>query len=227
MNSKNNKTTKIIVENNDMNTNKKETFSYSIYNKSNFEKFKKLDADLNVKSVDKIDLPSEFSKETCEFIDLFRRKTANETNEWNFYIDYETNEIIHCLHGSATSVKGNIHSGLMKNKKILSIHNHPPKTYSAPSPSNFEILDNEFENYEIICAEEEFWIIKAKGKFNEQTTEHIKTKIKDIFFKCDNGIYSNASENKIYDSNKEYSKQLPKFINNLKSNISLIKKEYK
>lgn len=227
MNTKNNKTTKTIRKNDNMNETKKEAFSHSIYNKENFESFKKLKINTTAKSINRNDLPSELSDETCEFIDIFHRKTVDESIEWNFYIDYETNEIIHCLKGENTKVKEYINSGLMKNRKIMTIHNHPKGTYSAPSATNFEILDHEFEDYEIICAEEEYWILKAKGKINEQTIDHIKTKIQDLFFKCDNGIYNNYCKNEIYNPNKEYSKQLPKFINNLKSNISLIKKEYK
>ena len=114
---------------------------------------------------------------------MFRRKTINEKTEWEFYIDYENNEIIHCLHGKATNVGGWIHSQLMKNKKILTIHNHIKGTYSAPSCENFEILEHEFEDYEIICAEKEFWILEAKGKFNEEWIWDVKREIYEIFKK--------------------------------------------
>ena len=79
MNTKNNKTTKTIRKNDNMNETKKEAFSYSIYNKENFESFKKLKVDTTAKSINRNDLPSELSDETCEFIELFRRKTANES----------------------------------------------------------------------------------------------------------------------------------------------------
>ncbi len=158
--------------------------SYSVYNKNNFKKFCGLKEDKTTKALLKNDLPSEFDAELCEFINLFRRKTANEQKEWEFYIDYENNEIIHCLHGNSTKVKDWIHSGLMKNKKIFSIHNHIKGTYSAPSWKNFEILDHEFEDYEIICAEKEYWILEAKGHFDEKCIKKMKRKIKKIFFKC-------------------------------------------
>lgn len=107
-----------------------------------------------MKTTDKNDLSPELSgDETSEYIELFHRKTVNESIEWNFYIDYETNEIIHCFKSNATNVKRNIHLGLMKNRKTLSIHNHPSGTYSAPSATNFKILYYEFENYEIVCSE--------------------------------------------------------------------------
>ena len=111
--------------------------------------------------------------------------TVNENTEWNFYIDYENNEIIHCLHGKATNVRDWIHSGLMKNRKILSIHNNPNGTYSAPSPQNFEILKHEFENYEVICGAGEYWILEAKGRYSKSCLKKIRRKIKKIFYKCE------------------------------------------
>lgn len=214
-------------KNEKLNKNNKEEppFSRSIYNKDNFEEFCGLEIDWNIKSVNRNDLPSELSDETCNFIDLFRRKTATEKTEWEFYIDYVNNEIIHCLHGKETTVKDWIHSGLMENRNILSIHNHPKGTYSAPSAKNFEILCHPFENYEIICAENEYWILEAKGQYTQKCIKTIRRKIKRIFFKCDIGNY-NPKKTETYDSNKEYSKKLTKYINNLKNNLKLSKKEY-
>lgn len=215
-------------KNKKINKNKEEKFSFSrsVYNKDNFKEFCKLEIDCNLKSVHKNDLPHEISDETCEFIDIFRRKTANEKTEWEFYIDYENNEIIHCLHGKETNVKDWIHSGLMENRKILSIHNHPKGTYSAPSAKNFEILDHEFEDYEIICAEKEFWILKAKGSFDAEWICDVKKEIYRIFKKCDNLEGVPTEKIPFTDSNKLYENELKIFINNLKSNISLTKKEY-
>ena len=203
----------------------KQQFGEPIYNKDNYRKFCELEVDWEIKSIDSADLPAEFSEETCEFLDLFRRKTVNENTEWNFYIDYENNEIIHCLHGQATTVKDRINVGLMQDRKILTIHNHPKGTYSAPSPNNFEILEHEFENFEIICAENEFWILESKGEYDKEFIEELKTKIENLFYKCDHGIYDTK---KIpYDANIEYNTRLAKYINNLKTNINLIKMEYR
>ena len=199
---------------------KKETLplSNSLYNKDNFKEFCRLKTDWKIKSVDKSDLPEDISEETKEFIDIFRRKTAKEKTEWNFFIDYENNEIIHCLHGGETNVKNRIHYALMQNRKILSIHNHPSGTYSAPSATNFEILNHEFEDYEIICSEEEFWILESKSQFTKNYIEKIKINIEVIF--------QNIQE-KSNNPNKTYSKTLPEYINSLKNNIKLIRKEYR
>lgn len=137
--------------------------------------------DESIKSIDAKDLPPELSDETCEFISEFRRKTVNEENEWNIYLDYDKNEVIHCFKGNKTNVKGMINTGLMGNRKILSIHNHPKGTYSAPSAANFEILENEFQDYEIICAQEEYWILESKEKYSKLFVEKFKTKIEIIF----------------------------------------------
>lgn len=217
MNTKNNKTTKTIGKNNNMNATKKGAFSYSIYNKENFESFKKLKVDTTAKSIDRKDLPQELSDETCEFIELFRRKTENESIEWNFYIDYEKNEIIHCILGSSNQSLGWINTEEMKNRKILSIHNHPKNTYSAPSAANFEILEYEFEDYEIICSQEEFWILKAIRKY--EIREKIHKDISIIF----ESIKNSNSKNK----NNIYSEIVINYINNLNQKIVLTRKEYR
>lgn len=205
---------------------KNKAFSYSVYNKSNFRTFCELKEIKTAKIIRINDLPSEFNEDLCNFINLFRRKTINEQTEWEFYIDYENNEIIHCLHGKETNVNDWIHSGLMKNKKILSIHNHLQGTYSAPSAENFEVLKHEIEDYEIICATNEFWILEAKGQYSKYCIKKIRKKIRKIFFKWDIENY-NPNKCETYDSNEEYSKNLTKYINNLKNNIKLSKKEYR
>lgn len=191
----------------------------SIYNKNNYNEFLRLDIDWNVKSIDKNDLPKDLPKETCDFINLFRRKTVHEKKEWNIYMDYETGEIIHCFIGKGDSVTGMINKTLLTNKKILTIHNHPKGTYSAPSATNFEILKNNFEDYEIICSYREYWILESKEKIDSIKITKIKQEINNIFDECNNL----KQRNKI----KKYDEELINFINNLKLNILLTKKEYR
>ena len=210
------KNQKSIVESSSKNKKpEKEALSYSVYNKNNFKKFCGLKEDKTAKALLKKDLPSEFDAELCEFINLFRQKTINEKKEWEFYIDYENNEIIHCLNGKSTEVSDWIHTGLMKDRNICSIHNHIKGTYYAPSPENFEILDHEFEKYEIICAEEEYWILEAKGKYKPKLVKDMKKEIKTEFNKCHYGFYRKTNSKEIYDSNNEYSKRLAELLNNL------------
>ena len=200
--------------------NKKEEtlpLSDSRYNKDNFREFCRLKTDWDIKSVVKNDLPDDISDETRDFIDIFRRKTAAETKEWNFFIDYENNEIIHCFNGNKSNVIGYIDRGYMADKKILSIHNHPPGTYSAPSPANFEILDNEFEDYEIICAVDEFWILEAKGYYSNRKT--IQKELHYIFSMIE--LFGTPNKN------RKYSENLINYINDLNQTIILTKKEYR
>ena len=205
---------------------KNKSFKKSIYNKYNFKKFCELKEEKTTRRICKNDLPPEFDEELCDFINLFFRKTINVKNEWEFYIDYENNEIIHCLRGKSTIVSGFINSELMKNKKILSIHNHIKGTYSAPSCENFEILDHEFEDYEIICSENEYWILKAKGKFPDKWTHDVKKEILEIFNNCETIVGLSNEKISLEELNKLYGNELEIFINNLKSNITLTKKEY-
>ena len=209
-------------ENKEMAENKDEIpFKTSVYNQNNFKDFCELETDWNIKSIDRNDLPKELSEKTCTFIDIFRRKTANEKTEWNFYIDYENDEIIHCLHGTKTSVKEWINSGLMENRKIITIHNHPSKTYSAPSAKNFEILEHSFEDYEIICSKKEYWILKAKETYDEMFQKEFKKEIEAIFNYCDS-----FRKMKHIDTDKMYSERLTKYIYSEHTDISLIRKEY-
>ena len=204
-----------------------EPFKTSIYNKYNFKKFCELKEEKTTRRICKNDLPPEFDEKLCDFINLFMRKTMNVKNEWEFYIDYENNEIIHCLHGKSTTVGGLIHSALMENKKILTIHNHIKGTYSAPSRKNFEILDHEFEDYEIICAEEEYWILEAQGKYPLEYVEKFKTEIEIIFQDTrKKSIEKNAIlEN--YNPNEDYGNRIEEHINKQNNNIKLTKKEYR
>ena len=191
----------------------------SIYNRNYYNEFLRLEIDWNTKTIDKNDLPKDLSKEACDFINLFRRKTHNETREWNIYLDYETGEIIHCFIGEGNSVKGIINTNILNERKILTIHNHPKDTYSPPSATNFEILEHEFEDYEIICSYGEYWILESKEKIDLIVIKKIKQEIKHIFIECENLKESSKT--------KKYEKELINFINNLKINISLTKKEYR
>lgn len=217
---------KHAVGNNSGKENQKEIFSYSIYNKENFKIFTQLKENKQAKIIKQNDLPKEFNEDLCNFINLFRRKTFNEKTEWEFYIDYENNEIIHCLHGGPTNVKDWFHSGLMKNKKIVTIHNHIKGTYSAPSWKNFEILDHEFEDYEIICAEKEFWILEAKGTNDKNYTLKFKTKIENIFQETISKSIVKDIDFEKYNPNDDYSIRVQEYISNQKNNIKLSKKEY-
>ena len=54
-------------------------------------------------------------------------------------------------------------------RKVASIHSHPKGCYSFPSPYNFDILENDFEDYELITSECAFWLIEFKGNVDESS----------------------------------------------------------
>ena len=129
-----------------------------------FLKYCHLDVDWDIPSVSSEDLPEEFDQKAVKLVDLFRRKTANIPYECMLFFDYKTGEIIYCF------VEDNLDGKIMEEinefyfegKNVASIHNHPKGFLSAPSGKNFQILEIENEDYELICGHDEFWILEAK-----------------------------------------------------------------
>ena len=186
---------------------------------TDYDEYRKLKIDCSLKSINPKDLPNEFSRKTIDEINKFRRKTANLTEEWILYIDYENGDILECIKGVAGEVYGVINLSTFKNRKVVSIHNPPEGFLSPPSYDNFELLKFDFEDYEIICSEDEFWIIEAKGILKEKDIRIIRKNVKLLY---DNAIdYSNddISANEIYGSN------LLKYLKN-NNDIQLMKRGY-
>jgi len=149
-----------------------------------FLKYCHLDVDWDANSISKEDLPPEFCKKAVNLVDLFRRKTVNLPYECLLFFDYKTGEIIYCfvednLYGK---VFEEIYENHFENRHVASIHNHPKGFLSAPSGQNFQILEIENEDYELICGYDEFWILEAKGVFNESVVEEIREKASNIYF---------------------------------------------
>lgn len=186
-----------------------------------FLKYCHLDVDWDIPSVSSEDLPEEFDQKAVKLVDLFRRKTANIPYECMLFFDYKTGEIIYCF------VEDNLDGKIMEEinefyfegKNVASIHNHPKGFLSAPSGKNFQILEIENEDYELICGHDEFWILEAKGVFDKEIVEEIREKAKFFYFHSIN--FEKNAENKIYGDS------LLKYINNkVKNNIKLIKVRY-
>ena len=68
--------------------------------------------------------------------------------------------------------------------------------FSFPSPNNFDILKNDFEDYEIIIAFNSYWIIKYKGIINENEKKIINEEIKFIINEIGNKIIQNNNYDK-------------------------------
>lgn len=184
---------------------------------TDYVEYRKLKIDCSVKSINPNDLPEEFSKGIIKEINRFRRKTANLNNEWMLYIDYENGEILECIKEGAGEVTGVINLNTFKNRKAVSIHNHPEDFLSPPSYDNFELLRYDFEDYEIICAKDEFWIIEAKGILNNRKINVLRKNVKLLY---ENSI--DYSKDDLH-SNEIYGDNLLKYLKN-KKDIKLMRK---
>lgn len=129
-----------------------------------FLKYCHLDVDWDIPSVSSEDLPEEFDQKAVKLVDLFRRKTANIPYECMLFFDYKTGEIIYCFveDNLDGKIREEINEFYFEGKNVASIHNHPKGFLSAPSGKNFQILEIENEDYELICGHDEFWILEAK-----------------------------------------------------------------
>ncbi|MBQ9025374.1 MAG: hypothetical protein IJ104_03200 [Methanobrevibacter sp.] len=185
-----------------------------------FLKYCHLDVDWNVPSISDEDLPDEFCQKVVNLVDLFRRKTVHLPYECMLFFDYKTGEIIYCfvednLDGRITK---EIYEIYFEGKNVASIHNHPKGFLSAPSGKNFQILEMENEDYELICGYDEFWILEANGVFEKEIVEEIRGKAKLFYF---HSIHFKNDESKVYGDS------LLKYINNkVKNNIKLTKVRY-
>lgn len=128
-------------------------------------RYRLLKVDESLNPIRPCDLPDYFCDEACRIVDEFRRKTVNEKIEWMLYFDYMAGEVIYCWQGDFGKSGGEFKRKYLKGKHIASIHNHTLGYYSFPSPDNFDILENDFEDCEIITSIRAFWIVEFKEVF--------------------------------------------------------------
>lgn len=108
------------------------------------------------------DLPDEFSLNAFKIIDEFIKKTGHLEYECAIYFDYLTGQILKCSMGNINEVSIVFRDGEFENNHVASIHNHPKSVFGPPSGKNFGIFLRDFEDYELIVASDELWILKAK-----------------------------------------------------------------
>ena len=145
------------------------------YNNEDLFEYNKLKLNTLVKTMNKNDLPKDFSQKAIELVNEFHQKTVDEEIEWLLYFDYITGEILYCFKGDDNSTDAILDKLHLINHHVASIHNHTKNLYSFPSPENFDIFEKDYEDYEIICSINSFWTIEFKGK--------IKRKIRNEFLK--------------------------------------------
>ena len=194
---------------------------------SDLDEYQKLEI-INVSSIRREDLPSDFSDEAFKTVDEFIRKTRDLNYEFVIYFDYVTGEILKCVKGENDNVNLKFEENEFNGCSIASIHNHPKNLLSAPSGLNFGILSRDFEDFELIAGFDNFWILKAKGTYKNMVGE--MNFVSEIL--CDSSLESCAFRygdgeiiKKMHDI--KYGNQLLKFINDKNiTNIQLSKKEY-
>ena len=96
-------------------------------------------------------------------------------------------------------------------KHVATIHNHPNLYESALSSENFQILELEFEEYELVSSRNALWILKSKEILPEKDIIEIKNDIVTL-----NG-YSKLQS---YDNERIYEELLLDYINNVGFGIS-------
>lgn len=148
-----------------------------------FLKYCHLDVDWDIPSISSEDLPDEFCQKSIKLVDLFRRKTVHLPYECMLFFDYKTGEIIYCFVEDNLDgrIREEIYEIHFKGKNVASIHNHPKGFLSAPSGENFQILEMENEDYELICGYDEFWILEAKGVFDKEVVEEIRSETRTLY----------------------------------------------
>lgn len=146
-------------------------------NDSEWLEYQKLTVDCSVKPISPYDLPDDFCLEACRLVDEFRRKTVNEDVEWMLYFDYRTGDVIYCWKGEGGKCDGAIAKIHFYGKDIASVHNHPKGYYSFLSPNNFEILEKDFEDYELISSVHALWIIKFNGAIDKRIRYKFQKKL--------------------------------------------------
>ena len=144
------------------------------------------------------------------------------------FFDYKTGEIIYCFvndeinEDNKVKVSGYIDEHVFEGKKIASIHNHPFKFTAPPSIENFQILELEFEDYEIICEWEELWIVESKDLLMEKDIDDIHKEIKKLYKYAENlNLDSNSEE-----LNKSYGTLLLNYFSKIE-NINLKRRSLK
>lgn len=205
-------------------------FSGKYYNDNEWLKYQNLEVDETIEKVKPTDLPYDFCDEACRLVDEFRRKTVNESDEWMLYFDYKTGDVIYCWRGKDGRCCGDYERIHFKGRNIASVHSHPRGYYSFPSPENFDILENEFEDYEIISSSNAIWIVGFKGGVGKEIRQDFQDNFsidfnrieKEINIKYDDFFTVRIMIEKIFSDYLVY--DLDKNIQNI--HLDLIKKEY-
>ena len=193
-----------------------------------FARYRHLPINWSISPITKEDLPDDFSQKAVNTVDMFRRKTYDLDYECLIYFDIHTGNIVSCNFSNKEpdEVNAVIFPHCLKGMHIASIHNHPHQYYSPPSGKNFEMLSNEFEEYEIISAKNELWILESKEMiFVDEIVEEIRKNANKSFKSYLNEANVELKESyRIIDNvDRDYGFYLLSYLNNEFENIKLTK----
>lgn len=183
----------------------------------------------NKLSIQKDDLPQEFSNEAFKTVNEFIQKTHNLNIEWAIYFDYITGKILKCGKGENDNVKLHYDEDEFSENHVASIHNHPKNAFGPPSGKNFNIFSRSFEDYEMIVGRDGLWILKAKGIHKNLIDDVRDASLVYYILTLAHCESPNKNINEINECEDSlYGEMLSKYINDKNINeIQLSKKEYK
>lgn len=146
------------------------------------------------------------------------------------YFDIETGNIVSCNFADDDApghVSGTIYPNFLKGMHIASAHNHLIKYGSPPSGKNFEMLQHDFEEFEIVLSQRELWVLESKTDvFDESLVNGIRNDL-------DNGLQAILDEiSEDFDEgylvldnlNEKYGNFLLCYLNNRLDNIKLTRR---
>lgn len=193
-----------------------------------YKRYRHLPIDWSLSPITSKDLPDEFSEKAVKTVDMFRRKTVDLDFECLIYFDIDTGNIVSCNFSDdePDKVTAVIYPDCLNGMHIASIHNHPNRYYSPPSGKNFEMLSHEFEEYEIISAQSELWILESKEIiFDNKTIDKIRDMADKSFesYLATSNIELKKGYQVIDNVNRDYGIYLLNYLNNEFDNIKLVR----
>lgn len=195
-----------------------------------YERYRHLPIDWSISPITKDDLPAEFSDKAVKTVDMFRKKTHDLNVECMIYFDIETGNIVSCNFADDDApghVSGAIYPNFLKGMHIASAHNHPIKYGSPPSGKNFEMLQHDFEEFEIVLSQRELWVLESKTEvFDESFVNEIRKDLDEGLQAILDEICEDFDEGYLVldNLNEKYGNFLLCYLNNRLDNIKLTRR---
>ena len=133
------------------------------------------------------------------------------------------------LEGEGGTSGGDFDRIHFQGRNVASIHSHPKGYYSFPLPNNFDILENEFGDFEIIVSVGVIWIVGFNGCVEKEVRQKFQFCIGKDMDKIYHKVKSKFDDENIVNSLVEFFighyllNNVDKKINNI--NLVLIRKE--